>query len=110
MDTLEIDFPHACVLRILRASSIACLAKRLDLRYLNQHDKQQPYAKASVAKKYHPGWSAKIFAGFFPRTGGDIVIPYGEETEYTGHFNTEMALDIFRNKAPSAYRAVPDLY
>ena len=73
---------------------------RCPSRYFKDGDEWMPMVQATVTRNNHIPWSAHLFGGFFPRTGGDIVIATGEHTQYPGNFNTEHALSIFRAHVP----------
>ena len=68
-------------------------------RYYTDEEKEMAALQGSVDRKHHIPVKAKIFAGFFPRTGGDLVVAYGEHTKYPGKFTSARALEIFRNEA-----------
>ena len=59
-----------------------------------------PHLHGSVPKNKAYTWKSYLFGGFFPRTGGDIVIATGPHTDYPGTFGVETALTIFRTTAP----------
>ena len=53
--------------------------------------------QGNVSRSGHIPWKAKVFGGFFTRTGGDLYVPYGLHTNYPGRFTTTTAVSIFED-------------
>ena len=58
--------------------------------------------QGSVSQATHISWKAKIFGGFFPRTGGDVYVAYGQYSEYPGKLTQELAVKMFTEKVTAA--------
>ena len=67
-------------------------------RYYKDNEKDRESLQGKVKKEHAHSWQCRLFAGFFPRTGGDLVVPYGPNTEYEGSFDTTTAVNIFWQK------------
>jgi hypothetical protein len=65
--------------------------------YFSDAEKYMEALQGSVPRSGHIPWKCKLFGGFFTRTGGDLYVPYGFQTNYTGRFTTTTAISIFED-------------
>ena len=79
-------------------------------RWYRDDEKTSEYVAGELKRSTFIPWMAKFLGGFLTRTGGDLIVPYGQYTDYDNpkhKFNQELAVRIFTEKATWGQGTVP---